>query len=94
MTVNENPDKDIDGDADGDSDETNSDDGYADEPVEWDSSCSSDAEDDPDCVNNSGIFNHMNQNRVTRSGRRVVAAKHFMFEEDSGVYVIFILRDM
>jgi len=83
MTVNENPDKDIDGDAVGDSDETNSDDGYVDELVEWDSSCSTDAEDDPDCVNNSGIFNHMNQNRVTRSGRRVVAAKHFMFEEDS-----------
>ena len=31
-----------------------------------------------------GIFTSVNQNRVTRSGRRIVAPKHFMY-----IYVIF-----
>ena len=86
-TVNGNPDEDFNKDTTEDSIERNSDAGYVDEPAEWDSASSTDDEEDVyESVSNSGTFSHMNQNRVTRSGRKVVAAKHFMFEEDSGVY--------
>ena len=64
-------------------------DGYVDEPGEWDSG-SSDGEDavvDSDSEDGTCgvIFTSVNQNRVTRSGRRIVAPKHFMYEEESGI---------
>ena len=59
-------------------------DAFVDEPHEWDSGSSEDedrgeSEDDSaeDVVDG---FNHFNQRRVTRSGREIFAAKHFMFE--------------
>ena len=75
----------------GGSKETNTDDGYIDEPAEWDSASSSDGEDvlvenDSEIASISGSFSNVNQNRVTRSGRRITAAKHFMYDEDSGMY--------
>ena len=88
-TEDENPDDNFNEDTTEDSNERNTESnmGYVDEPAEWDSASSTDdLEDVDESVNTSGSFSHMNQNRVTRSGRRVVAAKHFMFEEDSGVY--------
>eukprot|EP00092_Neocalanus_flemingeri_P086920 GFUD01109595.1.p1 GENE.GFUD01109595.1~~GFUD01109595.1.p1 ORF type:complete len:184 (+),score=67.79 GFUD01109595.1:34-585(+) len=67
-------------------------DNLIDEPPEWDSE-SSDEEDVllvAGCDEaNSGEpelrdgYNHFNQQRVTRSGRKVLAAKHFMFDTDS-----------
>ena len=40
-----------------------------------------------------GIFTSVNQNRVTRSGRRIVAPKHFMYDEESGIlYTICITK--
>ena len=72
-----------------------SEDGYIDEPGEWDSA-SSDGEDvvvetDSDDGTYDGMFTSVNQNRVTRSGRRVVAPKHFMYNGDSGIsYIIYI----
>ena len=71
-----------------------SEDGYIDEPQEWDSA-SSDGEDvvvdsDSDDGTYGGMFTSVNQNRVTRSGRRVVAPKHFMYDGDSGIsYTIY-----
>ena len=50
------------------------------------SSISTDVEDDTVSVNNSGVFRHLNQNRVTKIGRRIVAVD--MYEEDSG----FVIR--
>ena len=72
-------------------------DGYVDEPGEWDSG-SSDGEDavvDSDLEDGTygGIFTSVNQNRVTRSGRRIVAPKHFMYDEESGIlYTICITK--
>ena len=60
-------------------------DAFVDEPPEWDSDSS--AEDDGDSEENSEVevelagFNNFNQRRVTRSGRQVAAAKHFMFDD-------------
>ena len=72
-------------------------DGYVDEPGEWDSG-SLDGEDavvDSDSEDGTygGIFTSVNQNRVTRSGRRIVAPKHFMYDEESGIlYTICITK--
>ena len=70
----------------------NSDDGYVDEPPEWDSDSSDDGEGEvedgcevEDVIETAG-FIHVNQDRVTRSGRRVNAARHFMY--DTGLQFI------
>ena len=59
---------------------------FIDEAQEWDSSGSSDdeVEDGGDVggeeVTGGAGYSHVNQSRVTRSGRRVMAAKHFMYD--------------
>ena len=62
---------------------SSADDDLIDEPPEWDSE-SSDEEDilmvtagEPEVREG---YSHHNQQRVTRSGRRVMAAKHYMFD--------------
>ena len=59
---------------------------FIDEPYEWDSDSSSqdtleedEEEDQTDIVSEAG-FSHVNQKTVTRSGRTVTAAKHYMFD--------------
>ena len=59
---------------------------FVDEPPEWES----DSSDDADTMDEYEVqeevptvagFCHLNQNLVTRSGRRVLAARHFMFDQ-------------
>ena len=75
------------GDGEGDTEEYNKTAEFIDEEPEWDSDgSSSDVEESEDEVSEpvSGGFSHVNQSKVTRSGRVVVAAKHFMY--DTGLF--------
>ena len=71
-------------------------DAFVDEPPELDSDSS--AEDDGDSEENSEVevelagFNNFNQRRVTRSGRQVAAAKHFMFDDWLWIFVIYLFN--
>ena len=67
---------------------------FIDEPPEWDSESSDEEDillvtgheeansDEPDLRKG---YSQFNQKRVTRSGRRIIAAKHFMF--DTGGFI-------
>ena len=57
-------------------------DDFVDELPEWDSGSSEEDDSGADDSSEEVVdgFNHFNQKRVTRSGREVCAAKHFMFD--------------
>ena len=62
-----------------------------DEPPEWDSESSDEEDivvetaDEPEVREG---YSHHNQQRVTRSGRRVIAAKHYMFDAGSFTSIV------
>ena len=66
-------------------------DNLIDEPPEWDSESSDEEDivvetaDEPEVREG---YSHHNQQRVTRSGRRVIAAKHYMFDAGSFTSIV------